>query len=52
MGRKGVSKQKKAKGKVGMDVAVNSRSNGRKPDSQPERVVEKDKTWTKGKKKR
>ena len=49
MGRKGVSKRKKATEK-NQGTAGNSGSNGRKADAQPA-MVEKAKTWTKDKKK-
>jgi hypothetical protein len=50
MGRKGVSKRKKAKEKSPV-AAGNSASNERKPDNQAEQVTEKKKTWSKDNKK-
>ncbi len=52
MGRKGVSKRKKAKSKVAPVGASNSASNGRMAENQPAQVSEKGKTWSKDNKKR
>ena len=51
MGRKGVSKRKKAKEKAPV-AAINSASNGRKADNQPEQVADKGKAWSKNTKKK
>jgi hypothetical protein len=52
MGRKGVSKRKKAKVKVAPVLESNSISNLRKTESQPVQVTEKAKASPKDKKKR
>ena len=52
MGRKGVSKRKKAKVKVATGIESNSISGLRKTVSQPVQMVEKGKASTKDKKKR
>jgi hypothetical protein len=51
MGRKGVSKRKKAQDKTAPGAGNNSGSNERKVAAQPEQVTEKAKTWPKGNKK-
>jgi hypothetical protein len=45
MGRKGVSKRKRAKEKV-KPVAKNSASSSQKSDNQPEQATEKSITWS------
>lgn len=52
MGRKGVSKRKKAKEKAVPVTESVSGLLGRKADNQPEQVTEKAKAWPKGSKKR
>jgi hypothetical protein len=51
MGRKGVSKRKKAKEKAASVSGSNSAASGRKADNQPEQVTEKAKAWPKDNKK-
>jgi hypothetical protein len=52
MGRKGVSKRKKAKEKTAPVSRSISGLNGRKAEKQPEPVAEKGKAWPKDSKKR
>jgi hypothetical protein len=52
MGRKGVSKRKKAKVKAGPVSESISALTGRKTENQPEQVTEKGKAWPRDNKKR
>ncbi len=51
MGRKGVSKRKKAKEKAAPVSGSISASNGRKAENQPEQATEKSRPWSKDNKK-